>query len=168
MAAILSCGHGNIMEHVFNALAEDKSPYEDITPLCLNQTIQFMNDFLVSSSQGPVYARQMYQSAGGLPPDIEFSWNAKDWGNFDLCRDVKPEVNVTDFGGLYCLTNTDSNILTSTVVDLGVCFPDSCTDKDVETFVVEGFRWLLPWPVPTTSTSCARGYSLGAGDIVAM
>nr|XP_006824408.1 PREDICTED: nose resistant to fluoxetine protein 6-like [Saccoglossus kowalevskii] len=170
LAAILSCCHGNIMEHVFNALAEDKSPYEDVTPLCLNQTIQFMNDFLVPSSQGPVYARQMYQSAGGLPPDIEFSWNAKDWGNFDLCRDVKPEVNVTDFGGLYCLTYTDSNILTSTVVQLGVCFPDSCTDKDVGTFVVEGFRWLLPWPADVTRpfTSCARGYSLGAGDIVAI
>ncbi|XP_006813494.1 nose resistant to fluoxetine protein 6-like [Saccoglossus kowalevskii] len=156
-----------VIEQLISAIErKDMTAYERVTPRCLNDTIQFVVDYRYHGNI-KTYARQMYFSSGYLPADGEFTMTIKDFGDYDLCHAIKPEVGVNGFGGLYCFSKTDIKPLSTVTADIGVCFPDSCTDQDVPVFVSLVFSTILG-RMPISYAPCARKYDLRAGDYVAI
>ncbi|XP_070573984.1 O-acyltransferase like protein-like [Ptychodera flava] len=126
-------------------------PYHNVTEKCYADTIKYMTDFHAFRP----YAREMFYSCGEIREDYDLTWNRKDPGNFGMCRQVKPG-NETTFETVYCYTTIYISESRDTLRK-GVCFPNSCTENDIEIFITEAHltnpnipRW------ESTTASCAK------------
>ncbi|XP_070534770.1 nose resistant to fluoxetine protein 6-like isoform X2 [Ptychodera flava] len=80
----------------------------------------------------------MYYSTGTIREDYDLTWNAKDVGDFTMCRrSGKSEGYGTSFVSKYCLTNT--NVDPTYELSMGVCLPNSCSDEDIQILVMAGY-----------------------------
>ncbi|XP_077984529.1 nose resistant to fluoxetine protein 6-like [Glandiceps talaboti] len=126
----------NMMDPVFEELLKTLptnstyNPFTEVTDKCYNDTVKYMVDMFKYKT----YAREMYHSCATFQDDLDLTWNLKDYGNFDMCRQVKPDFNITSFGGKYCLTM----LVKPAVFWMGVCYPATCTDEDIKIMVRQG------------------------------
>ncbi|XP_077994353.1 nose resistant to fluoxetine protein 6-like [Glandiceps talaboti] len=115
-----------------------------ITPQCYCDVCQYNADLEANE----LYAMEMYDSQGKFPSallQIHLKWI----GQYTQCRrvtDVKTSTNT--FNAQYCLTgylptaeNGTNGDTSTSLIDLGLCMPNSCLEKDVPLLMEEG---LLP------------------------
>ncbi|XP_070574874.1 nose resistant to fluoxetine protein 6-like [Ptychodera flava] len=150
-------GSTNMMEIFFPEFQKSFAPgvdhpYHDVTEKCYADTVKYMVDYYPTFRP---YAREMYYSCGEIRDDYDLTWNLNDPGNFGMCRQVKPG-NETTFETVYCYTTTYISE-TGDAINKGVCFPDSCTEKDVEIFIKEAALTVPGIPGwAFTVASCAK------------
>ncbi|XP_070533929.1 nose resistant to fluoxetine protein 6-like [Ptychodera flava] len=132
------------------ATPSDARPTNKLSATCGNDTRRFADDFSNSES----YARQMVVSFGiriQTVREYPFTFDSKNWGLFEVCRDVKP-TEERSFGGMYCLSS-----------DLwGICFPDSCNSSEVAYILYEAG---LAEP---NNVYCVKDIPFRTGDYIAI
>ncbi|XP_011672918.2 O-acyltransferase like protein [Strongylocentrotus purpuratus] len=118
-------------DHVYVFEGEDDEEWQ-ISETCVVDVMQYYRDLI----NGVYYADKMRASSGRIPRDAPYSGNLRDLGNIWVCTSTsKNETsNIPAFNGKYC----PFQVINTNVI-LGSCWPDSCSEMDVNS--LSSFFW---------------------------
>ncbi|XP_001989706.2 nose resistant to fluoxetine protein 6 [Drosophila grimshawi] len=108
------------------------------------QCLADMNQLMSGLSSGNIWAIMMFDSWGLMPKGVLYG-NSIDLGNYDECIAISKTISDNyKIKGKYCIANLPFKLL-GLSTQTSVCFPASCSAKQINTFLGKLFEKLASY-----------------------